>query len=54
MIHPNDDTDRPWDDDEPLEEFEPLDDSDLEIDDKPDPQEGDFWIDDDDDGEAWG
>jgi hypothetical protein len=48
----SDGNDEPWDD-ELEEELEPLDDSDLEIDDEPDPDDGDFWIDPDEGEDPW-
>ncbi len=35
------------------EDFETLDDADLEIDDEPDPDDGDFWLDPDDAEDPW-
>lgn len=45
--------DDPADDEQPEEEIDPLDDLDLEIEDEPDPDEGDFWIDPDEEEDPW-
>jgi len=47
------DDDEPSDDDELNEDCDPLDDADLEIDDEPDPDDGDFWIEPDDGDDPW-
>lgn len=50
---PDEESDEPWDDIEPDEELEPLDDSELEIDEEPEPDDGDFWLDPDETEDPW-
>jgi hypothetical protein len=50
---PDDDPDELWDDVDPDEELQPFDDSDLEIEEEPDPDEGDFWLDPDETEDPW-
>jgi hypothetical protein len=52
-LNDDSDADEPWDDDELEEDLDPLDEADLEIDDEPDPDDGDFWIDPDDGDDPW-
>jgi hypothetical protein len=49
----DDELDESWDGIESEEELFPLDDADLEIDDEPEPDEGDFWLDPDDSEDPW-